>query len=792
MKLFIRILFLLLASNVYAQYKIEGKVEDKDGRVIEFANVGIENTTWGTTTDTNGDFSLEISEAGTYQLIISVVGYVKNTQLITVNSSQKEIDLGTIGLESSEQLLEAIEVSDNSVASEMETEAVTINTIDARTLQAQTQDVARLLDKVQGVKIRQSGGLGSETNITLNGLTGNAVRFYYNGIPVEFLGQGFSLNTISVSNVERVEVYKGVMPIEIGTDALGGGINVVTGRNPHDEFDISYQYGSFNTHRVATNFTKTFAQNWYFNVNANYNYSDNDYEMNVRNNTYGTIEGNDLVLGTENIRVRRFHDSFYSFLGQANVGYYNPDNGLEMRFQINGTLGRNELQHGVRVGLVPFGEASFKQEGLNINMDIQKSFGDNWELRYFGLVGYSRILTDDSTSNIYDWQGNNVSAQFTGINNGSGAEFLALPSQSDIYNYNTVHRLTVKRKFDHNFQLTFSHLLAYQDRNGNDPLSPKVGVSDVDPNSVGFQLMKNIGGLELKKSLMDEKVETLAAVKYYQYSGKGINIFLIDSGEIIPTLSEDNFWGYNFAAKWNITENIFIRTSFEEAVRIPTQAELFGDLRTIGPNFDLKPEKSQNLNLGLNVAFQKYLQLDVNYFLRNQTDLIYLEVNDISLGFFRNRDKARGTGVEVELKGEPFKNFNYVLNGTYQQIKINGFTDIRDQFLDGKPIPNIPTLFGNLSLSYVLENFIGEENNLRLAADANFIDEFSFIQEGGVRNDDNFIPVQNSYDFGITYSLKNKLSFNFQVYNAFDAELFDFISVPRPGRNYAFKVRYSY
>ena len=74
--------------------------------------------------------------------------------------------------------------------------------------------------------------------------------------------QLFDLNNIPVNFAERIEVYKGVVPVGFGTDALGGVINIVTNKQKRNWFlDASYSYGSFNAHKIVcklrTEFQKT-------------------------------------------------------------------------------------------------------------------------------------------------------------------------------------------------------------------------------------------------------------------------------------------------------------------------------------------------------------------------------------------------------------------------------------------------------------------------------------------------------------------------------------------------------
>ena len=72
--------------------------------------------------------------------------------------------------------------------------------------------------------------------------------------------------------------YKGVVPVDFGTDAIGGIVNVVTDKNKRELFlDASYSYGSFNTHKSYVNFGQKLKGGFTYEVNAFQNFSDNDY-----------------------------------------------------------------------------------------------------------------------------------------------------------------------------------------------------------------------------------------------------------------------------------------------------------------------------------------------------------------------------------------------------------------------------------------------------------------------------------------------------------------------------------
>src|SRR5690606_23709065 len=84
-----------------------------------------------------------------------------------------------------------------------------------------------LLDRTVGVRVRQNGGLGSNVVYNLNGMSGRAVGIFIDGIEISTYGSSFNLNNIPPAMIERIEVYKGVLPAHLSGDLLGGAINII-------------------------------------------------------------------------------------------------------------------------------------------------------------------------------------------------------------------------------------------------------------------------------------------------------------------------------------------------------------------------------------------------------------------------------------------------------------------------------------------------------------------------------------------------------------------------------------
>jgi outer membrane receptor protein involved in Fe transport len=89
-------------------------------------------------------------------------------------------------------------------------------------------------------------------------MSGNSVRIFIDGISISTYGESFSLNSIPPALIERIEVYKGVIPAHLADDALGGAINVILKKGGMNNLSASVSYGSFNT--FQTNFNASFRE----------------------------------------------------------------------------------------------------------------------------------------------------------------------------------------------------------------------------------------------------------------------------------------------------------------------------------------------------------------------------------------------------------------------------------------------------------------------------------------------------------------------------------------------------
>ncbi|MEM6642407.1 MAG: TonB-dependent receptor [Bacteroidota bacterium] len=781
-------LVLFLASITSFAATIRGTITDEQSSPLPGVTVQIQGTSLGTITNADGTFVISNLTEGSYNLLITSVGFQQISKTVTVKQ-QEVIQVNFVLKESSEELGEVVVLA-KSETQLLSQQPITVAMVDVQNLQSQPVEIARVLDDLPGIRIQQSGGFGSSTQIQLNGATGEAVRVYLDGVPIEYLSSGTSLNTFPVNLIKRLEVYKGVMPIDLGTDALAGGINVVT-REPYQNFlDVSYEVGSFNTHRGTLNSYLVRPKGFFIGINSFYNYSDNDFWMNVENQTYTTRDNGSIIPDDlESIRVRRFHNVHESYFAELHLGLRNKSWADELSYRVAYTHRYDENQHGSRVTEIPAGDAFQEEDGFIQRLKFVKIglLNEKLYIKYDGSLNHSNNFVNDSTTLIYDWNGRS----FSGLRGqGTGFGEIGAATLRSIEQVSTSQRLSLIYNFSDAHSLVVSNFYGRQRFEGNDPV--RVAAGRFDPNAIPAILSKNISGISYISQWFSDRLELNLFGKRYYYNSESADAFSIRSSSELITI-EDAENGYGLGSKWSFNNDFFIRFSFEKAVRLPNEFEVFGNFVTSRPNYSIRPEKSNNYNLGTywRKAFEKNtLSVDLNTFYRAQKDLIFFVPNETGLGISRNISSAEAQGIEASFRASFAEAIDIGLNLTKQRI-ISTSTAFGDEPFFEQPIPSRPDFFASSSVTYKPTFLAREDRKFSMSWFTTFVDEFNFILEGARRNDDNYVPAQFVNDIGLSYELEDKnLSFSFQLNNILDREVFDLVSIPRPGRNFRFKVRY--
>ncbi len=123
-------------------------------------------------------------------------------------------------------------------------------------IKGEHKSLPELLDQIPGVFVRRVAGTGHYSTASIRGSAPSQVNIYIDGVPFNTASQlAADLSTIPISNVERVEVYRGTTPARFSGAPLGGAINIVTKRPKGIERSLSVGARSFIGRQVGASVT---------------------------------------------------------------------------------------------------------------------------------------------------------------------------------------------------------------------------------------------------------------------------------------------------------------------------------------------------------------------------------------------------------------------------------------------------------------------------------------------------------------------------------------------------------
>ncbi|MET3034118.1 TonB-dependent receptor, partial [Flavobacterium johnsoniae] len=424
-------------------------IEDNLGNPASGFTILVNNKPMGTSNN-SGILELSLTD-GNYTIEIVKNDLIKSRQTVSVACGQDNHFTFRLDSSNSESAnLKEVTVQNKSVKKQIEESPFSVQVIDFKKQYDKAGDVGDFLNRASGVKIRTNGNIGSQVQVNLGGLQGKAVRIFKDGIPIELFGHGFSLGTIPVNMLDRVEIYKGVMPVYLASDALGGGVNLVTRTSNKDFAEVSYEVASFNTHRATANLYLQNKKNFYGGFNGSFNYSDNNYKVRVP---------------IENVErdVKRFHDMTRSNYGEAFIGLKEKSWADDIRLTLIYSDFYKQIQNDAGMVSV-YGKAFSKEQNYTGMINYRKKFFND-KLKVSFLTNYSHFNTKfiDTTRLRYNWLGETYNLKF------QPGEIRTGNDQRMKFNF-VSSRLNMEYELsDRNF-LEFSELYYSQRRKGSDPL----------------------------------------------------------------------------------------------------------------------------------------------------------------------------------------------------------------------------------------------------------------------------------------------------------------------------------
>ena len=766
---------------------ITGKISTTDNEKMDFASIYLKGTNFGCTTNEKGVYILKAPE-GEYVLVVSAIGYKTVEQKVSL--SDGDLEQINIRLKPDTQELDEVVVVSSGV-SRVKRSAFNAVALDTKELENSTKSLSEALAKTPGMKLRESGGVGSDMQLMMDGFSGKHIKIFIDGVPQEGVGSSFGLNNIPVNFAERIEVYKGVVPVGFGTDAIGGVVNIITKKKRDRWFaDASYSYGSFNTHKSYVNFGQTFENGLTYEINAFQNYSDNDYHINTnvevfKFNSDGSVST--YIDNRNKVRVKRFNDTYHNEAIIGKVGVVGKPWADRLMLGFTYSHMYQDVQTGVRQVTV-YGDKHRFGHSLMPSLEYRKQNLFTKGLDVVFTANYNRNATTnvDTSYYHYNWYGERYRMNTPGE---QSRQF----SRADNDNWNGT--LTVNYRLGRMHMFTFNHVLnAFHRRNTS--LLAEVEAED----AIAKETRKNISGLSYRLMPSDKWNLSVFGKYYHQFVAGPMAEDATQSNYIRSSRTVSSM-GYGVAGTYFVLPELQAKLSYEKAYRLPTIEEMFGDEDLEMGDLSIRPENSDNVNLNLsyNKSFGKHsLYLEGGFVYRNTKDYIQRNITDLSGGkegaTYVNYGKVETKGFNLSLR-YGFSNW-LSLGGNFTQM------DVRDKqrmqigtttanLAYGARMPNVPYQFADMDVSLFWHNLFRKGNTLTLTYDNQYLHSFSYYSEViGSSSDEYMVPNQFSHNLTLSYSLANgRYNFSVECRNFTDEDLYDNFSLQKAGRAFYGKVR---
>ena len=556
----------------------------------------LEGTRIGTCANAEGFFQIDSIPAGQYRLLISLAGYKKTREEITISSEQQR----PLVLKLSEEAYQynPVTVTATRQRSTVSEVPASVEIISLGQLQsAAPQTITDALQAVAGVYTKDYGSVGDMKTISIRGSTSSQVLVLLDGQRLNSAQSGdVDLSTIPIAGVERIEVVRGSASALYGTDAVGGVINIITKRKPVESqmsLTASTVAGSFGTYGadIGGSYSR---DTWYSLLTYKYLTSEGDFEY---VDHFGTT-------------IRRANADFTShslfFRTNWSSGVGIQQKSLSASAQLFQSKGGNP---GSIDQPNPIARKKTTTESINFVYD-QKLFSDYDNVQVQAYVHNSEFNYDD--------------------------DYQYVPIHS--YNHNMAVGTELQSQIIIAPWQTLTGGYAYR----RDMLFNTGAIGEQNRWTHSLYGQTEISYAPKNPSML-RRLVTIPALRWDKFSDFG--------DQISPKIS----FLASFGEEWQVS----LKSNYGYSFRAPSFNDLYWprDAWTVG-NLNLKPETGHDFDLGMLARFPSLLEmaLDVTYFQNSVQDMI-VWLQGQTLWSPQNIGRAELNGIEMKLGVSPLERF---------------------------------------------------------------------------------------------------------------------------------------
>jgi iron complex outermembrane receptor protein len=612
-----------------------------------------------------------------------------------------------------------------------------VTVIDPEEHAEQLETVTDALAESVGVQVRRFGGLGAFSTASIRGSSANQVQVYLDGIPLSRArNETVNLADLPLDSLERIEVYRGTVPVSFGSAGIGGVVNLVTkppSATPSSE--VSASFGSFTTRKTVASHTRrlhgidVLAYVTYLGSQGDFDFLDDngtpsnptdDVVTARRNNAFDSIEA--LLKASTSIagglRLDLTSESFFKDQGVPGIGAFQSR---------TASLSDLRLLNSLRLDAGDLLAADLDLSGTVFGIYDRLDFRD-----LDGELGTGKQDRRDESS----LAGGNLTGSYVPL-----------------------------------FTPALTQTLSWFAELSHETFAPSNALA-TPANQPNQTRLHTTLGLQAETSLFDERLVLVPTVRYEHLRDDAAATFTLSGEPDGPeqTTKRDLF-SASIGALARLAPGIELRANLGGFQRAPNFSELFGNRGGFVGNSDLKEETAINRDIGIVVTPNRIgwidgLRFEYAYFNNDVDDLIVLVQNAQRVSRPQNVSSARLRGHELSLHTTLAGHLGIDTNYTHQDTEDRSRIPSRR----GKQLPGRPQdeLFTRIELFDVFGKLYYELSYVS----GNFLDQVNFKP----------VPGRDTHTLGVAVHPLGFLTLSLEARNITDNQISDVEGFPLPGR----------
>ncbi len=587
----------------------------------------------------------------------------------------------------------------------------------------QFSTLSEFLKQSTSVQVRYNG-VGNSPKLSIRGSKHDQIQFMIDGQIIENAQYGgFNIDQIPLNQIESIELVKGIHS-NIAQQAIGGVIKITRTTIQKNTHDIAVNIGEFNNRQISSSHAYPFLGQVLLGLDLEK--SKNDYNTNITS-PKGDSNNKDQIQPLNNNDLQKYY------------GHIRWISDIDFSNKITISHETNHKKKGI--------PDYFSNNSDNAALYEQKS--DKTRLSY----DYIYSPHTQIKSNVFYEKNEDY---YSDISKAS-----SLDSEETIYKYRKIQLSQSLYREINNLEWGVNFNYEFQDYEDNHLLVDNSTKCTSTFSKCDINSERIVSRYTFNTTYkLNDTIELLGNISNNRSTYNSTQI----QTSIISKESDRNYTQWGLAINTLINKGNVFRLNINQAYRLPTLFELYGDLGAIKGSPALKPEKA--INFSADYSFISDVKLDFSLFYRVVTDSIIANYNSQGIGSYDNAQSSELMGAEIELKYE-FSDLNIIANFTTQDSNTTSTTSSLDNV-------NLPGVYHNsLSIEFLLMLNLNHQITIQSFIDTGLYLDTTNTLKGSDRNLSNL-----KYRY-----LKENYSLQISINNLFDQTYSDQSNHQAPNRN---------